>query len=46
MKGDADEKDKPSEISMDAVKSIMSNTFNCLLFRNQIEKQSQAKFPK
>ena len=26
MKGDADEKDRPSEISMDAVKSVMSNT--------------------
>ena len=26
MKGDADEKDQPSDISMDAVKQIMSNT--------------------
>ena len=26
MKGDADEKDEPSDISMDAVKQIMSNT--------------------
>ena len=26
MKGDADEKDKPTDISMDAVKQIMSNT--------------------
>jgi hypothetical protein len=26
MKGDADERDEPSEISMDAVKQIMSNT--------------------
>ena len=26
MKGDADEKDKASDISMDAVKQIMSNT--------------------
>ena len=26
MKGDADEKDRPSDISMDAVKQIMSNT--------------------
>ena len=26
MKGDADEKDQPTDISMDAVKQIMSNT--------------------
>jgi hypothetical protein len=26
MKGDADEKDQASDISMDAVKQIMSNT--------------------
>lgn len=26
MKGDADEKDQPSDISMDAVRQIMSNT--------------------
>ena len=26
MKGDADERDQPSDISMDAVKQIMSNT--------------------
>ena len=28
MKGDADEKDRPTDISMDAVKQIMSNTGN------------------
>ena len=26
MRGDADEKDRPSDVSMDAVKQIMSNT--------------------
>ncbi len=38
MKGDADEKDQSSEISMDAVKGIMSNTgypaFNYDVFKS------------
>ena len=41
MKGDADEKDRSSEISFDAVKSIMSNTgypaFNYDLFKQMYD---------
>ena len=41
MKGDADEKDQSSEISFDAVKSIMSNTgypaFNYDLFKQMYD---------
>ena len=47
MKGDADEKDKPSEISMDAVKSIMSNTgypaFNYDVFKGLYDDDDDLK---
>ena len=47
MKGDADEKDRPSEISMDAVKSVMSNTgypaFNYDVFKRIYDTDSDLK---
>ena len=47
MKGDADEKDKSSEISMDAVKSIMSNTgypaFNYDVFKKMYDTGQELK---
>ena len=47
MKGDADEKYKSSEISMDAVKSVMSNTgypaFNYDVFKRIYDTDSDLK---
>jgi hypothetical protein len=47
MKGDADEKDKPTDISMDAVKQIMSNTgypaFNYDVFKKIYDQDSDLK---
>ena len=47
MKGDADEKDQPSDISMDAVKQIMSNTgypaFNYDVFKRIYDQDGDLK---
>ena len=47
MKGDADEKDKASDISMDAVKQIMSNTgypaFNYDVFKRIYDQDGDLK---
>ena len=47
MKGDADEKDQSSEISMDAVKGIMSNTgypaFNYDVFKTIYDQEDDLK---
>ena len=47
MKGDADEKDKPTDISMDAVKQIMSNTgypaFNFDVFKKIYDQDGDLK---
>ena len=47
MKGDADEKDKPSDVSMDAVKQIMSNTgypaFNYDVFKKIYDQDGDLK---
>ena len=47
MKGDADEKDQPSDISMDAVKQIMSNTgypaFNYDVFKSIYDQDGDLK---
>ena len=47
MKGDADEKDKPTDISMDAVKQIMSNTgypaFNYDVFKRIYDQDGDLK---
>jgi hypothetical protein len=47
MKGDADEKDQSSEISMDAVASIMSNTgypaFNYDVFKRMYDDGEELK---
>ena len=47
MKGDADEKDKPTDISMDAVKQIMSNTgnpaFNYAVFKRIYDQDGDLK---
>ena len=47
MKGDADEKDKATEISMDALKSIMSNTgypaFNYDVFKKMYDQDNDLK---
>ena len=47
MKGDADEKDRPSEISMDAVKSVMANTgypaFNYDVFKRIYDTDNDLK---
>jgi hypothetical protein len=47
MKGDADDKDKSSEISMDAVASIMSNTgypaFNYDVFKKMYDDGEELK---
>jgi len=47
MKGDADEKDKPTDISMDAVKQIMSNTgypaFNYDVFKKIYDQDGDLK---
>ena len=47
MKGDADEKNKASEISLDAVKSIMSNTgypaFNYDVFKKIYDQDGDLK---
>ena len=47
MKGDADEKNNSSEISMDAVKSIMTNTgypaFNYDVFKLMYDQDSDLK---
>ena len=47
MKGDADEKDKPTDISMDAVKQIMSNTgypaFNYDVFKKLYDDGEELK---
>ncbi len=47
MKGDADEKDQSSEISMDAVASIMSNTgypaFNYDVFKRMYDDGQELK---
>ena len=47
MKGDADEKDQPSEISMDAVARIMSNTgypdFNYDVFKRIYDQDGDLK---
>ena len=47
MKGDADEKDQSSEISMDAVASIMSNTgypaFNYDVFKRMYDDGAELK---
>tara|TARA_Y100000592_G_C5440284_1_gene302985 strand:- start:1076 stop:1432 length:357 start_codon:yes stop_codon:yes gene_type:complete len=47
MKGDADEKDKPSDVSMDAVKQIMSNTgypaFNYDVFKRIYDQDGDLK---
>ena len=47
MRGDADEKDSPSDISMDAVKQIMSNTgypaFNYDVFKKIYDQDGDLK---
>ena len=47
MRGDADEKDQPSDISMDAVKQIMSNTgypaFNYDVFKRIYDQDGDLK---
>ena len=47
MRGDADEKDRPSDISMDAVKQIMSNTgypaFNYDVFKRIYDQDGDLK---
>ena len=47
MKGDADEKDKPTDISMDAVTQIMSNTgypaFNYDVFKKIYDQDGDLK---
>ena len=47
MKGDADEQDKPSDVSMDAVKQIMSNTgypaFNYDVFKRIYDQDGDLK---
>ena len=47
MKGDADEKDSSSEISMDAVKSVMANTgypaFNYDVFKSMYDGDGDLK---
>ena len=47
MRGDADEKDMPSDISMDAVKQIMSNTgypaFNYDVFKRISDRDGDLK---
>ena len=47
IKGDADEKDKATEISMDALKSIMSNTgypaFNYDVFKKMYDQDNDLK---
>ena len=47
MKGDADEQDKPSDVSMDAVKQIMSNTgypaFNYDVFKKIYDQDGDLK---
>tara|TARA_B100000424_G_C22758006_1_gene409129 strand:- start:275 stop:631 length:357 start_codon:yes stop_codon:yes gene_type:complete len=47
MRGDADEKDMPSDISMDAVKQIMSNTgypaFNYDVFKRIYDRDGDLK---
>ena len=47
MKGDADERDKPTDISMDAVKQIMSNTgypaFNFDVFKKIYDQDGDLK---
>lgn len=47
MRGDADEQDKPSDISMDAVKQIMSNTgypaFNYDVFKRIYDQDGDLK---
>jgi len=47
MKGDADEQDKPTDISMDAVKQIMSNTgypaFNYDVFKKIYDQDGDLK---
>ena len=47
MKGDADEKDQPTDISMDAVKQIMSNTgypaFNYDVFKRVYDQDGDLK---
>ena len=47
MKGDADEKDKATEISMDAIKDIMANTgyptFNYDVFKTMYDKEDDLK---
>ena len=47
MKGDADEKDQPTDISMDAVKQIMSNTgypaFNYDVFKKIYDQDGDLK---
>ena len=47
MKGDADEKDQPTDISMDAVKQIMSNTgypaFNYDVFKRVYDADGDLK---
>ena len=47
MKGDADEKDSSSEISMDAVKSVMANTgypaFNYDVFKRIYDQDGDLK---
>ena len=47
MKGDADEKDRPTDISMDAVKQIMSNTgypaFNYDVFKRIYDQDGDLK---
>ena len=47
MKGDADEKDQPSDVSMDAVKQIMSNTgypaFNYDVFKRMYDDGEELK---
>ena len=47
MRGDADEKDSPSDVSMDAVKQIMSNTgypaFNYDVFKRIYDQDGDLK---
>jgi hypothetical protein len=47
MRGDADDKDQPSDISMDAVKQIMSNTgypaFNYDVFKRIYDQDGDLK---
>ncbi len=47
MRGDADEKDRPSDISMDAVKQIMTNTgypaFNYDVFKKIYDQDGDLK---